>query len=173
MLTYCKDYNHENGIRVSVSEERGNMSWAVLDRNSGEIIQECKRGEYLFPGLTDAQIEEARQTISGFVPAPYTDVYIRFGRLPADGRSTNYVTGKKESGVSCYEAEWDLINSVYRRSGSGYDGAAINYLIKGAPVYLIKGEAAGTGSDGEPVISDAEIVAELVFDSSADGYRIK
>ena len=173
MLTYCKDYNHENGIRVSVTDVRHNMSWAVLDRDTGELLQECKRGEYLFPGLTDAELAEARERIKGFKQAPYQNAYIRFGHLPKNGKSKNYATGESEAGVSCYSAEWDMINGCYQRGSEGLDGAALTYLIKGAEIYLITVKEIGKGSDGEPLIEDAEIVAKLRLDPDKDGYVIQ
>ena len=174
MLSYCKDFNHKNGIRVSVTDVRHNMSWAVLDRDTGELLQDCKRGEHhLFPGLTDTELAEARERIKGFTDAPWQEAYIRFGRLPKNGKSKNYATGEYEAGVSCYSAEWDIIDGCYRRGAEGLDGAAITYLIKGADIYLVTGREIGKGSDGEPIIEDAKIVATLRFDSAKDGYVIK
>ena len=173
VLTYCIDFNHKNAIRVSITDVRQNMSWAVLDRDSGELLQECKRGEFMFPGLTDAELAEARETIKGFTDAPWSDAYIRFGHLPKNGKSKNYATGEYETGVSCYSADWDIIDGCYRRGSEGLDGAALTYLIKGADIYLVTGREIGKGSDGEPIIEDARIVATLRFDSTKDGYVIK
>ena len=173
MLTYCMDFNHENGIRVSVTDVRHNMSWAVLDRNTGVLLQESNRNEHLSPGLTVEELAEAREKIKGFKDAPYQNVFIRFGHLPKNGKSKNYATGESEAGVSCYSAEWDIISGCYHRGSEGLEGAALTYLIKGAEIYLITGRKIGKGSDGEPLIEDAEIVAKLRFNPDKDGYVIQ
>lgn len=148
------------------------MAWADIDGKSGEVIAQSKPF-----GKTQAisrrAIDEARNAIRGFAPAPVSDAFIRFGHLPKGGKSRNYATGEYEEGVSVYAAEWDMIGGAYKRSGSGLDGAAIVYLIKGAPVYLVTGKQIGVGSDGEPVITNAAIAAELIYDPDKDGYIIK
>ena len=66
-----------------------------------------------------------------------------------------------------------MINGCYQRGSEGLDGAALTYLIKGAEIYLITGKEIGKGSDGEPLIEDAEIVAKLRLDPDKDGYVIQ
>ena len=171
-LHYCEDYNNRNAIRVSVDDCRENLSWAVLDLETGEIIEECQRGAFLFPGLTDAQLAEAKEAIKGFHRAPYENAYIRFNDLPKSGFSKNYATGENELGVSCYEARWDIVTGVYKRDGAGLDGAAIRYILSGSPVYLITGEEISRGSDGEPTLRNARVLAELTYDRDSDGYRL-
>lgn len=169
MLGYCEDFSSTNAIRVDVINNRDNLSWAVFDL-TGNILRECKRGAFLFPGLTEEEIKEARATIQTFRPAPYGKAYIRYNELPEKGKSVNHATGIEEAGVSCYTAQWDLATGSYKRTGTGLDGAAIFYLITGAPVYLIDGEEVGIGSDGEPLLKDVKILCRLKYDKTADGY---
>ena len=136
MLQYTETYDNPNCIRVDVVGSRDNMSWAILDRSTGQIVRECMRGEFLFPGLTDDELQEAREFIKKLRTAPFKDAYIRFGKLPRSGKSKNYATGQLEDGVSCYSARWNIVSGSYEREG-GLDGAAIKYLIKGEPIYLI------------------------------------
>lgn len=168
-LKYTCGYADTDNIRAWVDGERGNMSWAEFDR-SGNLVSECKRGDFLFPGLTDRDMAEARDAISHMLPAPYVDAYLRFNDLPEGGRSKNFATGQMEAGVSCYALRWDLINQCYKRTGGGLDGAMIAYGIQGSPMYLITGTECGTGSDGEPVLEGAKILANLKFDKDKDGY---
>lgn len=167
MLSYGK--GQKGDIRVWVDRERGNLSWAEFDF-SGNLVCECKRGSFLFPGLTDAEMEEARISISKMSPAPYENVFLRFNTLPAGGRSKNYATGETEGGISCYSLRWDLASQCYKRTGNGLDGAMMAYAIQGVPMYLISGTECGTGSDGEPVVSDAKVIGSLKFDKGKDGY---
>jgi hypothetical protein len=167
-LSYSK---RNEGIHVCVTGDRGNLSWAIIDPETGNIVRECKRS-HIMPGLTEAQIEEAVEAIRRMSFAPFEGAYIRFNALPSCGRSTNHATGEDERGISCYEATWDLLDWCYRRTGGGLDGAALSYLIEGADIYLVTGTEVGYGSDGEPVLADVEIVASLEFDAAKNGYVI-
>ncbi len=148
-----------------------NMSWAEFDF-SGNLVAESKKGPF-FPGLTAEEISEATEAIKKMQPAPYQNVYLRFGDIPVGGKSKNYATGEMESGVSCYALRWDLISQSYRRTGGGLAGAMIVYMIKGAPMYFIAGEECGTGSDGEPLLDNPVVLATARYDMDKDGYVIK
>ncbi len=41
-----------------------------------------------------------------------------------------------------------------------------------SPVYLVTGEEAGRGSDGEPLLKNVKILAKLTFGKENDGYII-
>lgn len=167
-MEYLKDYNYDNAIRVW-----SGLSWAVIDRRTGAIVQE-NDPIFCAPGLTDAEKQEAREAVSRMVDAPFGgDVYIRFNDLPKRGKSQNFATGKLERGVSCYAAVWDYISGCYKRTGSGLDGAMIAYVLSGAPIYLISGNEVAKGSDGEPIVHDAKILASLVFCADKDGYIVE
>lgn len=161
---------NKNQIRVSV-HGKNNMSWAIFDF-SGNIIKECNKSHWLFPGLTDAEKKEAIDTISKMQPAPFNDAYLRFNDIPKCGYSKNHATGEKEKGTSCYAITWDLINGCYKRTGGGLDGAMITYAIKDAPIYFISGEEVGAGSDGEPCLINVKILSGAIFDKNKGGFII-
>lgn len=171
-LHYTEAFERPGLIRVDVCGNRDNLSWAILDMITGEVIEECKRGAFLFPGLTDVELAEAQQAVKSFREAPYGNAYIRFNDLPQSGYSTNYATGEKEAGISCYEARWDLVSGAYKRNGDGLDGAANYYIMAKSPVYLVTGEEIGRGSDGEPLLKNVNILAKLTFDKEKDGYML-
>lgn len=82
-------------------------------------------------------------------------MYVRFGEAPASGRSWNTETDTAEAGVSCYRAYWQddeqhIISISVPDEGSM---AQINMLLADRPLYLIKGDEIGAGSDGEPVLA--------------------
>lgn len=169
MLTYCKDYNIDGAIRVNVSGDRDNLSWAVFDR-AGNLLQ-SNEPAFFAPGLTEDETAEARKSIAAMHDAPFAgEVYIRFNDIPQSGKSINHATGKEERGVSCYRAIWDYIHGCYRRTGGGLDGAAIAYILSRAPIYLITGEEIDVGSDGEPILANTTILSKLSFGNDDDGY---
>lgn len=147
------------------------LAWIEVSAN-GDIVND-KHRKYMSDEFSDADIIEAAETVKGFTPAPFETAFLRFGRLPKGGRSKNYATGEMEQGVSCYALTWDAMNGCYTITGSGLAGAIIAYTIKGAPVYIISGEKCGTGSDGEPVIRNAKVLAEAVYDNKKNGYIVK
>lgn len=168
MLRYTNAYSG-TGVRVWVENVPHNMSWAEFDFQ-GNLIRECERDDFLLPGLTPEERNEAREVIAKMRPAPYDNAYLRFNDLPKGGKSRNYATGELEAGVSCYALSWDFVNQCYKRVGEGLDGAMIGYTFMQAPVYLITGEECGRGSDGEPLLSNPRILASLKFDIEKDGY---
>lgn len=168
MLRYTKAYSG-TGVRVWVENVPHNMSWAEFDFE-GNLIRECERDDFLLPGLSPEEMQEAKEAIEKMRPAPYENAYLRFNDLPKGGKSRNYATGELEAGVSCYALSWDFVNQCYKRVGEGLESAMIGYTFMRVPVYLITGEECGRGSDGEPLLSNAKILASLKFDSEKDGY---
>lgn len=74
--------------------------------------------------------------------------YFRFGDIPVDGKSYNYLTKTKEKGVSAFELIegipflWNLqlIDSFCSRLNS-------------EPIsFFVTGEEVGRGNDGEPLL---------------------
>lgn len=91
-------------------------------------------------------------------------MYIRFGTPPTSGRSVNSAAGTIEAGVSVYRATWrngrilvetpadgewalDDLRDRIRRARTGIEA-----------VYLVTGEAIGTGHDGEPLLAGVATV---------------
>jgi len=160
-------YTYGNGLvggafRVYAS----NLSWREYAADGGVVAQSPT-----IPGFTGEFPAEYDHTddCKRLRPAPYANVYIRFGELPKSGKSRNWATGQDEAGVSAYEARWDVISQCYVPYGA-LEGAEIAYRLQGAAAYLISGETNGRGSDGEPTVKDAKIIAELT--PVENGYRI-
>ena len=96
---------------------------------------------------------------------------MRFGALPEDGRSRNALTGELEAGVSVYEAlERDGAHQILlprlRPESVGTLGMCFNTAqgLSGQvnhPLYLVGGELAGTGSDGEPLLKNCKILQRI------------
>ena len=96
-------------------------------------------------------------------------LFIRFGEIPEDERSTIYSYGKesgKEQGVSCYRAiidENDVIHIClplpFTESRWNVLQGFIHYDDRNA--YIITGNIVGYGSEGEPLITNVKIVRNL------------
>lgn len=102
---------------------------------------------------------------------PGQQVYIRWNELPRGGKSRNYATGKLEKGVSVYAAQYNPLLDVYEYADTALAGAAITYLIAGAKAYLVTGKEIGIGTDGEPLLQEVKIIAEL--EPTREGFRCK
>lgn len=101
--------------------------------------------------------------------------YIRFGRIPPNERSRIYrgdeIIGE-ELGVSCYDAafidgEWRII---YPNPCKECTVDTLHGLILGCcgrnkfddnDAYLLTGDKVGVGSDGEPLIRNVKVVANI------------
>jgi hypothetical protein len=80
------------------------------------------------------------------------ECFVRFGRLPESGHSRNYVDGTPESGVSVFRARRHKGLAVIMCSTNQQIGSLLG--ITSRSLYLVSGEAAGIGSDGEPLLSN-------------------
>ena len=99
------------------------------------------------------------------------DIYIRFGEIPEDEKSTRYfhtIPIKKEKGVSCYNAvkykKQFLIAIPPTIKGSFCDtlnGLYEDYTWGLRKAYLISGKEVGKGADGEPLVYQIKILKEL------------
>lgn len=95
-------------------------------------------------------------------------MYIRFGHIPFDGKSKIWDGEEcigEEDGVSVYRAFVDG-DSVYvcLPIPLNKDAADTFYSIayyQNLPVFLVNGNPAGTGHDGEPLIKNVRIVKQL------------
>jgi hypothetical protein len=101
-------------------------------------------------------------------------IFIRYGNLPRRGRSTDYASGKREKGVSVYDATRDLLtDSVWPNLlGGALPAAAIVRGAESAPVYLVSGRKVGIGTDGEPLIKEVKVIGKLLLhsDENIAGY---
>jgi hypothetical protein len=102
---------------------------------------------------------------------PRNEVFIRFGRPPKSGKSLNHLTGEYERGISVYRGKLNPETGVYDFApGSGSGEGLLPLLIGGKKPYLVSGEYIGIGSDGEPLLKNAEITHTLKI--VKEGYII-
>ena len=84
--------------------------------------------------------------------------FVRFGALPASGRSHNQIDNRTEAGVSVYAA-WITDEVVYLDCTSTY--ATVAYANEHT-LYEVAGvELDERGGDDEPLLADARIVRAL------------
>ena len=75
--------------------------------------------------------------------------FIRFGDLPANGRSINHRDKTPEAGVSVFEAEF--VGTDYRVLVDSV--LEVSYLlVRDRPAYRVYGDVVGIGADGEPLL---------------------
>ena len=101
-------------------------------------------------------------------------LYIRYGDLPKGGRSTNYVTGRKEQGVSVYPAKYDLETGaiVFDDAAGVHNPGTLVFLMIDRTPRLVTGQYVGTGSDGEPLLRRVRVGAALRYDATLKGFVI-
>lgn len=150
-----------------------NCHWADYDPTTGIRV---RRGtDWACVPTPDelAQWDAEAPTITARIASnPYPErIYIRWRKLPKGGRSRNHATKELEAGISCYAASYNPISSVIEYLEDGATaGAALTYLLTGAPCYLLTGREVGRGSDGEPLLADVQVLCQLR--PCADGFRV-
>jgi hypothetical protein len=87
-------------------------------------------------------------------------MYIRFGRLPENGRSWNDETQDWEAGVSVYRAEWQSTDKdVVCVEVPSEACVGTIHGIQDRPVYIVVGTLLNrVGGDGEPLMTDCAAV---------------
>lgn len=99
------------------------------------------------------------------------DTYIRWRPIPPSGYSYNHAAREYERGVSAYRARYNpAANLIEYSDDNGLGGANWSLMLLGEPVYLVTGREVGIGSDGEPLLSEARVIARLT--PTEDGFRI-
>ncbi len=88
-----------------------------------------------------------------------TPCFVRYGKPPADGISHNHRDGIPEAGVSVFYGEC-LPNGEARAlpKHTAELGTLLGLRAKSQPLYIVTGDLIGTGSDGEPLLSNCKIV---------------
>jgi len=145
----------------------GHTHWAEYDYE-GNLLR--KSDPQFGHEMPEDALSELPSIIRTMHKPVVRDFYIRFGELPKSGKSMNWASETQENGVSVYDASFNPMTGLYNPYGA-LPGAEINYLIKGANIYLVTGEEVGRGSDGEPLLKDVKTVATLKF--TEEGYKIK
>ena len=86
--------------------------------------------------------------------AGHPTVYVRFGVLPEGGRSRNYRDQIDEPGVSCFEGRILADGSYFLLMTTNSLASFVREGFLGSrPAYLLRGDVAGKGSDGEPCLA--------------------
>ena len=89
------------------------------------------------------------------------NVYIRYGDIPASGRSRNYADGVLEKGVSVYRGKYLPETDEIMITPSHHYQEFGELFIKDRPAYIVVGEEVGIGSDGEPLLSGVRKVKKI------------
>ena len=95
--------------------------------------------------------------------------YIRFGEIPKDERSSIHYRGMycgKEEGVSVYDCtfihgNYHIIVPCPITMGGLDTLTDFLFYEKDKPVYFVEGDGVGTGHDGEPLIRNVKIIADI------------
>jgi hypothetical protein len=162
-----------NGIEVQIMEGLhglllivyGTSRSAQYDRRTGARTW-VSTDAFVAPSADELATMDAIAAGIAPIAAAQGDLYIRFGALPTQGRSRNHATGSSEAGVSAYDAAIDY-RGGYRLADSP---ATFDPHLLGRSAYVITGRRVGTGSDGESVVVDAEIIAKVAYDQATDRF---
>jgi|CXWL01.1.fsa_nt_gi hypothetical protein len=153
-----------NNIPGTVDGNAAASQGSAFFDKQGALVKISNSGQ---PGFVpdqnalDAAQTKARHLASRGLEQYQKVVYIRYGDLPKAGHSTDYSTGKKEKGISVYEAELDPATDHIAFKGDALPAAIIQKTATGVPSYLVTGKRVGTGADGEPVLKNVQIVKRL------------
>ncbi len=89
-------------------------------------------------------------------------IYVRFGEIPTNGKSKNYLTGEYEKGVSVYEAVEKEDGSIYILMPELTGNACVSLSgVLDRPAYVVEGDKVGIGSDNEPILRNCRIIRKL------------
>ena len=101
------------------------------------------------------------------VPKIRENLYLRFGKIPKNERSSIYKIDEKigeEEGVSCYRGviyEDKVYILMPHIPSSTYYWLIDEYNRGKTPLYIIDGDEVGLGSDDEPVLRNVKIIKEI------------
>jgi hypothetical protein len=151
--------------------ENGRLSSNSFAVTFSEIDARLDAGRY-----QPVDVEVNRTLNTDALPVdPDQDLYVRFGDIPDDERSYNSTDECYEDGVSVYDAE---VESVPPESDAGGMFVPVGpktlqiLMLAQRDTYLVTGDRVGMGVDGEPVLRNVEIVAELEWGDEASGWII-
>ncbi len=91
------------------------------------------------------------------------ECFVRFGDLPTSGRSRNYASGEYDAGVSVFAGR-KIGHRVRIVLNNNQLLGTFMFDLRGRKAYIVEGRCVGVGSDGEPILQDAKIVAEAQFE---------
>jgi ribosomal protein S18 acetylase RimI-like enzyme len=164
-----------NTLEKWMKEKRKNIGLEKnIEYEDDEIWDECHEhllkhdNKYRKIFLAFNALERERSKQRGSWHEDDERYFIRFGDFPKKGKSLNHFTGRREVGVSAYEADWDIKNGKWKisednLSGSGRSSIAEldamqRHVESRRPVYLIFGKMLwDCGSDGEPLFNPESV----------------
>lgn len=91
----------------------------------------------------------------------YNKRFLRFGKIPNTNKSQNYHTKKLENGISVYEYVYHENKYKIIFPHLTYSSCVSLSGCIDRPCYLVEGQLVGFGSDGEPLITDVQIIKEV------------
>ena len=83
------------------------------------------------------------------------DVFIRFGDIPKSGFSKDWSSGDKEKGVSVFRGKILPSGEILPLPKTNQEMGSL-LTMNERPLYVIEGDVAGIGADGEPVLINAK-----------------
>jgi len=166
---WCDD--DVNSWLMAPAVENGRVSSNSFVVSFDEIDARLEAGRYQ---PVDCEIN--RMLNADALPVAASDeVYVRFGDIPEDERSYNHTDECYEDGVSVYAAEVESVPSASDAAGMFVPVGSKTLqilMLAHRDTYLVTGDRVGTGVDGEPLLRDVEIVAELERGDEANGWVI-
>ena len=130
---------------------------AIIEREFAKEIAWEREAEY--PGLA------RRLALDGFERAK-KPVYLRFGDLPAGGRSTMEVEGLREGGVSVFAGRRTKGGHYVISTTSWEQTLEFSRLCGGEdrPAFFVKGQRCGRGGANEPLLRNVSWVEPVPDD---------
>ncbi|GCF11986.1 hypothetical protein [Dictyobacter arantiisoli] len=152
------------------------LRWAEFNAVTGDLVQagtdwSCKPSNEQLDAW-QAVARTYAQMWGQRLDDLHSTFYIRYGNVPKGGRSTNYATGRKEQGVSVYAATYDLNTGAIVFDGRLSGAGTLAFVSSDRTPHLVTGHYVGDGSDGEPLLRQVQVVAELSYDASLEGFLI-
>ena len=89
------------------------------------------------------------------------DVFLRYGSLPKHGKSTNWVDGTIEEGVSVFRGKELPTGEVTFIIGSPQAEGTKLHLALDKKLYVVGGDVVGVGADGEPLLQNSKIIRQV------------
>jgi hypothetical protein len=117
--------------------------------------------------------EMTREEFNKSLPVEKENLYVYFSNhLPSRNlRSDKPVTGGKEPGLSVFDVSENVEGEF--RIGGGYAEEYLPAFIKNRKAWLVKGDFAGIGSDGETTLKNTKIIAQIhPIEGERDWFRL-
>lgn len=150
--------NPYEGLRFATPSEAESAllaaGWTVLDRDKdGYGCARITARHTETAGELQRLINRDADQWASAVPC-----YVRYGRLPATGHSTNHADGTAEAGVSVFAGQILPDGRARALPNSSAEAWSMLSLRANRALYVVAGDYVGTGSDGEPVLAACRII---------------